>query len=326
MPLRGRAGDRDRSAERFGAVGEAEDAGAATGVDAADAIVADRDRQDTVIAPGAQLDDGCPGVLGDVGERLGGDVVRGRLDRRRQPLVESHVDVDVDREIGAACERSECRPEPGFGEDRGVDAARDLAQLLGDILQAARRAPRRCLAIPPAALRVIARARKLSAIRRCWIPSWRSRSIRRRASSAAATILRREAASSSELSAFAIAVATSSVNRSSRSSVPGSGGRSAFVDETPIMPHVLPSTVMGAATDDRRPNSSRPAGARDSHASHLPAVAGARLPNPAHCPQRRNRTCLSSDPQVPPVGGAGAPFPGAPAGRGRWSRWCAAAS
>ena len=75
-------------------------------------------------------------MLGDVGERLGGDVVGGRLDRRRQPLVESHV--DVDRDVGTTRECSECRPEPGLGEDRGVDAARDLAQLVGDVLQAFR--------------------------------------------------------------------------------------------------------------------------------------------------------------------------------------------
>ena len=95
-----------------------------------------------------KLDDVRVRVLGDVGERLGGDVVGGRLDRRRQPLVERHV--DVDRDVGATCERPERRPEPGLGEDRGVDAARDLAQLVGDVLQAFRRALRRCPAVRPA--------------------------------------------------------------------------------------------------------------------------------------------------------------------------------
>jgi len=55
--------------------------------------------------------------------------------------------------------------------------------------------------------------------RRCCAPSCRSRSIRRRASSAVATIRVRDAASSAPLSAFATAVATSSVNWAMRISV-----------------------------------------------------------------------------------------------------------
>ena len=57
--------------------------------------------------------------------------------------------------------------------------------------------------------------------RRCWAPSCRSRSMRRRASSAAMTTRAREATSSSRLSAFAIAVATSSVNSAICDSVSG---------------------------------------------------------------------------------------------------------
>ena len=52
-----RAGDRDRPAERLDAVGEAEDAGAAAGIDAADAVVANLERQDPVVVRGDQLDD-----------------------------------------------------------------------------------------------------------------------------------------------------------------------------------------------------------------------------------------------------------------------------
>jgi hypothetical protein len=99
-----RVGNRDRPAERFDSVGEAEDAGAAPGVDAADAVVANLECQDPVVVRGDQLDDVRVRVLFDVGERLGGDVVGGRLDRRREPLVESYVDVDWD--IGPTCERS----------------------------------------------------------------------------------------------------------------------------------------------------------------------------------------------------------------------------
>jgi hypothetical protein len=41
-----RAGNRDRPAERLDTVGQAEDAGAATGIDATDAIVANLEGQD----------------------------------------------------------------------------------------------------------------------------------------------------------------------------------------------------------------------------------------------------------------------------------------
>jgi hypothetical protein len=44
-----RARDRDRPAERVGSVNEAEDAGAAARVDAADAVVANLECQDPVV-------------------------------------------------------------------------------------------------------------------------------------------------------------------------------------------------------------------------------------------------------------------------------------
>ena len=81
--------------------------------------------------------------------------------------------------------------------------------------------------------------------------------MRRGASSEAATIRRRDAASSDLLSALAIAVATSSVNFSRRSSV--SGGSASWVDETLTVPHVRPSTMIGLATVETMP--SRPGAA-----------------------------------------------------------------
>ena len=65
------------------------------------------------------------------------------------------------------------------------------------------------------------------------------------------TIRRREAASSDLLSAFAIAVASSSVNFSRRPSIPD--GRSSSVDATFIAPHRRPSTTIGLATDETIP-------------------------------------------------------------------------
>jgi len=55
------------------------------------------------------------------------------------------------------------------------------------------------------------RSSKLSATRRCWVPSCRSRSMRRRVASAATTIRAREAVSAAWASALAIAVPMSSV-------------------------------------------------------------------------------------------------------------------
>jgi hypothetical protein len=67
----------------------------------------------------------------------------------------------------------------------------------------------------------------------------------------AATIRLREAASSDLLSAFAMAVASSSVNFSRRPSVPA--GRSSSVDETVIAPHRRPSTKTGLPTVETVP-------------------------------------------------------------------------
>ena len=91
---------------------------------------------------------------------------------------------------------------------------------------------------------------------RCWAPSCRSRSIRRRVSSAVSTILRREAVSSALLWAFATAVATSSVNCAIRACVSGRTA-SGCVKVAAITPHVRPETTIGAVTAAPAPVSSR---------------------------------------------------------------------
>ena len=58
-------------------------------------------------------------MLGDVRQCLGGDVVGGRLYRRRQSLVQPHV--DVDRDVGATRKCPECRPEARLGMARVPD-------------------------------------------------------------------------------------------------------------------------------------------------------------------------------------------------------------
>ena len=80
---------------------------------------------------------------------------------------------------------------------------------------------------------------------RCCAPSCRSRTTRRRSSSVAATIRARDAATSARASVFAIAVATSSVNSASRSSM-WSGRGSASATPAPITPQNSPSTTIAA--------------------------------------------------------------------------------
>ena len=88
--------------------------------------------------------------------------------------------------------------------------------------------------------------------RRCWAPSCRSRTTRRRSSSVAATIRARDAATSVRASAFAIAVATSSVNSAICDSVSGGNGV-ALLDEAAMTPQRRPSTTIGQPTDERIP-------------------------------------------------------------------------
>ena len=65
------------------------------------------------------------GVFGDVRQCLGDQVVGGRLDAGRQALVGQLA--DVDRYVRAAGQRVERRAEAALGEDRGMDAARELS-------------------------------------------------------------------------------------------------------------------------------------------------------------------------------------------------------
>ena len=65
---------------------------------------------------------------GHVGQRLGGDVVGADLDRLRQPLFGCYPQVDGDG--GAAGECLERGAEAALGQDRRVDAAGGLTQVL----------------------------------------------------------------------------------------------------------------------------------------------------------------------------------------------------
>ena len=84
------------------------------------------------------------GVLGDIGERFGDDVVGGDFDLRGQPAVD--VDVELDWDRGATRKGLERGLETSLREDRRMDAARDLLQFFNCLRQALRNA-RECRAL-----------------------------------------------------------------------------------------------------------------------------------------------------------------------------------
>ena len=94
---------------------------------AADPVVAHLDgapvRGDVHPHPGGR----GAGVPDHVGECFGAEEVHAGLDRRREPAVR-HVELDRDRQPGG--EGSDGRGQAALGEELGVDAGHDLAQIL----------------------------------------------------------------------------------------------------------------------------------------------------------------------------------------------------
>jgi hypothetical protein len=136
---------------------------------------------------------------------------------------------------------------------------------------------------------------------RCWAPSCRSRTTRRRSSSVAATIRARDAATSVCASAFAIAVATSSVNSAICDSVSAANGIALFV-EAAITPHRRPSTTIGQPTDDRipKPCASRAIGPRASaKLSTRPGRPASRTSAAMLAPSSENRLPTASSEASP---------------------------
>ena len=86
-PAAGRAVDLERAVERGEPVGHPAQAGAGGRIGAAAAVVGDLDRQHAVGERDAHVGAGRLRVADDVGQRLGGEEVRGGLDRRRAALL-----------------------------------------------------------------------------------------------------------------------------------------------------------------------------------------------------------------------------------------------
>src|SRR6266702_3889359 len=119
----------DGSLVRFEKTGEHPDP--VTGKPVADTTVYHYDGT----AHGGQRHNRGTRVPGRVGERFGADVIRRHLDRLRQPSHRGNIELDRDR--GPAGQRPQGRAQAALGQDRRVDAAGDLPQVLLHLVQLA---------------------------------------------------------------------------------------------------------------------------------------------------------------------------------------------
>src|SRR5215469_14799393 len=241
----GRAVQLEVAAEGLGPVFEADQPGAVGEVRAAAAVVTDAQLQDAAIFGCVDLGGGGAGVLGGFGEGFGDGVVGGGLDWLGQSSLD--LDVEAGGDGASAGEGFQCRGQAAVGQDDGVQAAGDLAQVVQDAVQPGGYVVQLLgyFAGPGLATRAARRSRARET-RRCWAPSCRSRSMRRRVASAVATIRAREAVRAAWAAALAIAVAASSVNPASRVSVPAGSGPAR--DPTTMTPQRRPSTLTGTPT------------------------------------------------------------------------------
>ena len=149
----------------------------AAGVGAADAVVADLDQR--VRRPPARHGRSRSrrsAYLATFVERLGDDVVGGRLDRAREPLGR-HGDVDRHRRRATRARRAQ--RQPAVGEHGRMDSARELAQVLDRARRAPRgRRPRSSRASSGRSSSRFSASRSVSESEtsRCCAPSWRLRS------------------------------------------------------------------------------------------------------------------------------------------------------
>ena len=155
---------------------------------AADAVVRKRCPQHRLIAPDLDGDHRCARMPDRVGEHFRDDIVDGDLDRRRGPLHDIYVDVDRDRRPSG--ESSQRRTEPDAGQRRRMEPAENpRTSSRTDSRSPSTWARAEC--VLRRSCGIVARTRwrsRPNAKSRCCVPSWRSRSIRRRASSPAATM------------------------------------------------------------------------------------------------------------------------------------------
>ena len=156
--------------------------------------------------------------------------------------------------------------------------------------------PRRC----PGSLGWASLSATTACTKRCWAPSWRSRTTRRRAPSPAASRRAREATSCSRPSAFAIAVSSSFANWVDALLAVGRR-RLSPVQYTTAMPHSRPSMMIGAPMLERTPGV---AGRRPREAvRRVDVLHPGRAPGAAH-PRRHALTVVGearTGRQFPPL-------------------------
>jgi hypothetical protein len=126
------------AAERLDAIGEPAQPAAGAGVGAADPVVAHLDPQSAARAPESHADRRGLGMPGGVGQGLRDEVVGGGLDSLWEALAQR---LELDRHGRSRGERLERRSQPALAQDRGVDAAGQLAQL---VQRETKLLPRRC--------------------------------------------------------------------------------------------------------------------------------------------------------------------------------------
>ena len=190
-----RAADVKSPVERLDTVDEPAQPAPARVVGAADPVVCDLDARGLSRAPDADRGAGGLRVLGDVRERLGCDEVGGELDRLGQPS----GGLERERRWG---------PPSAWRASRARRRARGRARRGGCPRASSRSSASECAS---SSLAVVtsscadgslpmrlwsSRSCRASATSRCWAPSCRLRSSRRRSASPAATIRSREAFSS----------------------------------------------------------------------------------------------------------------------------------
>ena len=213
----GRAGQQQSAADRRDPVGQPGQAGARRRVGAAARRRRATSTHEPVAVHAGRCTAACaaPRVPGDVGQRLRHHEVGGGLHRRGQPRGQRRR-ATVDRAPGSGRPaRATRRGQPPVGQDLRVDAADQVAQLgqrqlrllvrLADA--AGGRRARRQVQLGQAELHG-------QATSRCWAPSCRSRSIRRRSASKASTSRVRDRVSSMTRCASSVSRAPSS-NRAS---------------------------------------------------------------------------------------------------------------
>ena len=169
------------------------------------------------------------GVLRGVRERFRDDVVGSDLDPVGEPAIRTYVELDGTGERRASASTAgESPPSVRIAGWMPRDISRSSSTTL--VNRSAKRPTSVLMSSRPAGTRASAeRNPRASVTSCCCAPSWRSRSMAPTASSPAAITRAREAASSARIVAFETAVATSSVNRASRSSASGGNGSSSGV-------------------------------------------------------------------------------------------------